>query len=617
MCHIKKIPDEYENINSDEFNTLEREKYNTKLMKTIAHGAFGKVYKTKIENEFFAVKKILIDKMTENVSKEIQIIQKKLNNEFIVKFYDYWTEYNDDFEFLYITMELCAQSLKDMTTLKISFPVIIDYLLCCVIFRQLLQALDYLYSINVMHRDIKPNNILIKYYDDHAKIKLCDFGLAKVMISTDQENSPQVGTLKNMAPELKDCNYNNKIDIFSMGKFVEELFKNCFIYKNSLNQDNLSDLTRIFLRKINNLEKIINIGMLNEDPKLRLSCFSILNAIVEFKFHYQEIDNYLDMKKHNKLRNQNLIFHDSNCTGLKFLDKKYKIKSFDDEDLIMKGMIGYGANGRVYKVVYKHKYFALKKVYINNKKVTREPEVMELLKSEHVPMIHHYWTQVLGGHDYLFIQMELCDIDLGYIIKKKNNTISDPIIDYKISCDIFEQVLQKMDFVHSKNILYRDFKSSNILVINCDDHAQLKLGDFGLSKVFESESQTHTAHVGTIKYQAPEIRTSKYDEKVDIYSAGIVAKELFQSVIDKLKRDQSSSNDQLSPFDIDSIIHEIETTISNMNQRDPSQRPSASALLDTLKQWQFNKIDMNTLTDQLSSYNKEEYPFLKFLHDLY
>ena len=252
------------------------------IIKFIGVGAFGKVFKIEMENQYFAVKKMLTDSSFNiggnNANREIKIME-QLNCEFIVKFYDYWTE-NINCEFTYIRMELCDETLKDIIEILKNFkPDIIEYFLCCVIFRQILKSLEYLHSMNIMHRDLKPNNILIKYYNNHAKIKLADFGMSK-LINLSQDNSPYLGTLKYMAPELRNNNYNNKLDIYSIGIFIKELFENCLIYKNSVHFDSfeLSELTRKFLQKINNLEKIHN-EMLNDNPNLRPSCSNILNAI--------------------------------------------------------------------------------------------------------------------------------------------------------------------------------------------------------------------------------------------------------------------------------------------------------------------------------------------------
>ena len=143
-----------------------------RLIDEIGHGNFGKVYQIFFQTKYYAVKKISINEENRNDlnwNNELKIM-KKLKSFFVVNLYDYWFEEEEEFEFLYIQMELCDQTLEDiLEEKKPSIPIIIDYMIRTEIFRQLLFALNYLHSMTpkVIHRDIKPSNVLIKYHNDH------------------------------------------------------------------------------------------------------------------------------------------------------------------------------------------------------------------------------------------------------------------------------------------------------------------------------------------------------------------------------------------------------------------------------------------------------------------
>jgi len=90
---------------------------------------------------------------------------------------------------------------------------------CAAIFLQAAQALAYAHGKGVVHRDIKPGNIM---FDEHKKVKIADFGLAGVVAiaETDQPGKRRViGTPGYMSPEQRvDVSFTDeRSDIFSMG----------------------------------------------------------------------------------------------------------------------------------------------------------------------------------------------------------------------------------------------------------------------------------------------------------------------------------------------------------------------------------------------------------------
>jgi len=83
--------------------------------------------------------------------------------------------------------------------------------------RQMFSALEYIHSLNIIHRDIKAENFL---YASDGSIKLIDFGLA-IRLKNDTEFAREVvGSAHYLAPEMLDRRYSKPVDIWSAGVLV-------------------------------------------------------------------------------------------------------------------------------------------------------------------------------------------------------------------------------------------------------------------------------------------------------------------------------------------------------------------------------------------------------------
>src|SRR3954467_370566 len=89
-----------------------------------------------------------------------------------------------------------------------------------------------------------------------------------------------------------------------------------------------------------------------------------------------------------------------------------------------------------------------------------------------------------------------------------------------------QQVLSGLEHCHSRGVLHRDIKGSNLLL---DSNGALKIGDFGLGTVFNPEKRKPlTSRVVTLWYRPPELLlgATEYDVAVDLWSAGCILAEL-------------------------------------------------------------------------------------------
>ena len=188
---------------------------NYKLGEEIGNGAFGKVILGFhiITGEKVAIKildKIILSQTPEDyelVKQELNIL-KIVKHKYIVQLY----EILETAQHIFIIMEYCeGQDIMDyiLARTRLSEEESLKY------FQQLINALYYLHSQNITHRDIKIDNLLL---DKNLDLKLIDFGLSTKYRDDKLLNQP-CGTVVYAAPEVLDCKeYHGMLaDVWSSG----------------------------------------------------------------------------------------------------------------------------------------------------------------------------------------------------------------------------------------------------------------------------------------------------------------------------------------------------------------------------------------------------------------
>jgi serine/threonine protein kinase len=149
------------------------------------------------------------------------------------------------------------------------------------IIEEICLGLSYLHSKGLMHRDIKPHNIVI---DNNGKIQLCDLELIKEVEK--QTQTREVGTEGYLAPELyKGSRYDESVDMWSLGITIMQIYFRYSIDQLKFNRDQvLKDI-----KKIKNNEVLVYIcdKCLQRDPKKRITSHGVLKFIDSLKKMYQ------------------------------------------------------------------------------------------------------------------------------------------------------------------------------------------------------------------------------------------------------------------------------------------------------------------------------------------
>ncbi|XP_015264175.1 PREDICTED: cyclin-dependent kinase 6 [Gekko japonicus] len=213
----------------------------------IGEGAYGKVFKARdLKNggRFVALKRVRVQTSEEGMPlstiREVAVLKhlETFEHPNVVRLFDVCTVSRTDRETkLTLVFEHVDQ---DLTTYLNKVPepgvpseTIKDMML------QLLRGLDFLHSHRVVHRDLKPQNILVT---SNGQIKLADFGLARIY-SFQMALTSVVVTLWYRAPEvLLQSSYATPVDLWSVGCIFAEMFRRKALFRGNSDVDQLGKI---------------------------------------------------------------------------------------------------------------------------------------------------------------------------------------------------------------------------------------------------------------------------------------------------------------------------------------------------------------------------------------
>ena len=308
LPYLKDSPLIYISFDNKEFNNINYY-YEYNIIKPIKSGGFGKVFlgEDVLTHNLVAIKKTDVKHFSTeemyNLSREGRLIS-NLSHPNIIKIYNFYTYEN----YLYNVMEYAkGGELTQLINSKDEIPEtkIKD------IFKQIYSAVKYLHNKNIIHRDLKTNNIVF-LDEEKTHVAIIDFGISSTSCGGDVLKA---GTLKYLPPEIltgDTFKNSNKIDMWALGIILYLLYFKKFPFdgkdfseiKKRIHYEPVFYPKNIKIRKtlINLIDKL-----LDKDYNTRISCGD--ESFIEYfddndmnkeAFLINRINNAKSTKKINK-----------------------------------------------------------------------------------------------------------------------------------------------------------------------------------------------------------------------------------------------------------------------------------------------------------------------------
>ncbi|CAM6018529.1 unnamed protein product [Sphagnum balticum] len=209
-----------------------------------------------------------------------------------------------------------------------------------------------------------------------------------------------------------------------------------------------------------------------------------------------------------------------------------QLRSIEYDDVQLAGFLGRGAFGLVFECRL-HGQMAAAKILQFSFMGEREANLQARLRHPNVLQFIGHAVTADYRKPYIIV-MELMNMDLRqYLDENVRDSQSRHPLSLLLAVDIMLQLAEAMNYLHKSRVIHRDLNSGNVLInavtskeSYISPSVQVKLTDFGLSKLNLNNSRFFTMDVGTRLWMAPEVwleeNTENYTKAADVYSFAMV-----------------------------------------------------------------------------------------------
>ncbi|KAK9054208.1 hypothetical protein SSX86_025286 [Deinandra increscens subsp. villosa] len=257
---------------------------------------------------------------------------------------------------------------------------------------------------------------------------------------------------------------------------------------------------------------------------------------------------------------------------------------------------------------------AVKRLYENNFKRVEQfiNEVRILTGLGHKNLVKLYGCTSKRSKELLLVYEYIPNGTVADHLHGKLANSTSSLFSWSIRLNIAIQTADALAYLHKSGIIHRDVKTNNILL---DKSFQVKVADFGLSRLFENVTHVSTAPQGTPGYVDPEYyQCYQLTDKSDVYSFGVVLVELISSLeaVDTSRhrldinlanmamiKIQNHSLDELVDknigFETDGLVRRMITLVAELAfrclQQEKDMRPTMKEVVDTLRGIQNDELN--------------------------